>query len=83
MRPVRRSGPMQTPSSALGSVFAAVWLARASAWRLSECCVTMQQVPNGKRRRDGLEPRSSSSGVEGELRVFMRVLRIAAMALWR
>ena len=41
----------------------------------------MQEVPNGKGRRVDFELRSSSSGVEGELRVLMRVLRLAAMAL--
>lgn len=81
VRPVIMSGPMQTPSSALGSALAAVWCARASEWRLSVCWVTMQQVPNGNGRRVGFEPRSSSSGVEGELRVLMRMLRVAAMAL--
>ena len=37
VRPVMQSGPMQTPSSALGSVFGAVWWALASVTRLSTC----------------------------------------------
>ena len=37
VRPVIKSGPMQTPSSALDSALAAVWCARASEWRLSAC----------------------------------------------
>lgn len=41
----------------------------------------MQEVPNEKERRVDFQPRSSSSGVEGELRVLMRVLRVAAIAL--
>ena len=81
VRPAIKSGPMQTPSSALGSALAAVCCARAREWRLSACWVTMQQVPNGKGRRVGFVPRRSSSGVDGELRVLMRVLRVAAMAL--
>ena len=43
----------------------------------------MQHVPKGKGRRMGLKPRRSSSGVDGELRMLIRVLRAAAMALWR
>lgn len=82
-RPVTMSGPMQTPSSALGSALAAVWLVRESDCRLSVCCVTIQQVPNGKGGRVGLVPCTSSSGVDGELRMLIRLLRVAAMALWR
>ena len=74
VRPVIRSGPIQTPSSALDSALAAVWCVRAREWRLSAWCVIIQQVPNGKGRRVGLEPRRSSSGVDGEQRVLMRVL---------
>ena len=37
VRPVRSSGSIHTPSSALDSAFAAVWLALARAWRLSVC----------------------------------------------
>ena len=81
LQPVIRSGPIQTPNSALGSALAAVWCVQVREWRLSACCVTIHQVPNGKGRRVGLELRISSSGVDGELRVLMRVLRVAAMAL--
>ena len=62
---------------------AAVWLLRERVCRLSVCCVTMQHLPNGKGWRVGLVPCMSSLGVDGELRVLMRELRVAAMALWR
>ena len=81
VQPVIRFEPIQTPNSALGSALAAVWCVQVREWRLSACCVTIHQVPNGKGRRVGLELRISSSGVDGELRVLMRVLRVAAMAL--
>ena len=73
--PVRQSGPMQTPSSG------AVWCTRARATRLSVSYVTMQQVPNGRIRRVGFWPRTSSSGVEGELLTLTREFRAAAIAL--
>lgn len=83
VRPVMWSWPIHTPISALGSIAAEVLCARARARRLSRCWVTMQHAPNGKKRRVGLVPRSSSSGVEGELRELMREFRMDAMALWR
>ena len=83
VRPIVQSGPIQTPSSAFGSVFVAVWCARANAVRLSICWVTIQQVPKGNMRRVGLKPRSSSSGVDGALRVLISEFRTAAIALWR
>lgn len=72
---------MHTPISVLASMAAEVLCAHASARRRSMRCVTMQHAPKAKILFFGLVPWRSSFGVDGELREFIRELRMCAIAL--
>ena len=83
VRPVVQSCPRQTPSSAFGSMLVAVLCLRESETLLSSCWVTMHDAPNWNGARVGFVPRTSSSGVCGELRLLIIEFRMEATALCR